>query len=597
MTYTRAELNAAVSEKLVDIDEAVGMHKGLFIITQLSGVLGIAGGVLIMPLAVEVGAIAAGAGAVLWGVSQIIQSSRLKRFLPLPGVAISIGEIGYWPSAIAAQLMGSEVPEAPNNEKLLPAEWLPPKERRIAYLLTHCPDILISAAENAQEGVSFAAIVDMAVRASEYAITDDQLTNPVTSRQLAGEVRQLLTGDTSALEARQQQASLAELDHARRDHAAGLIDDADLEAIEAEVTAIAPGAALLSADTASSAVSIQAEQASAYDAITASPYRSRFFLGGQRTGKSFLAVSCAIAAKERGANIYYLNLSAWGNEDDGYSAIAHKSITANIQALQGHYAENTIADAHKLLQAFFVDDSPAILILEEWCELGSKNHQHKELLEGLLAYSASIVEQLANTGQKRRKAIYATGPMFVAGSLQQATKAAKSMALVLVAVPPGRTLYWNEQALTFDPAVYAMAANNWHGVSEPAGSFDCDRIALVDGQWREVGGLPAMPAAKPSGKAEPLTVEAVAVDAVAKSKEPEWISFCEELKADGRDSAADLIRWANTTSKECFTLRDVTTGRTMRKYGADECRRAIAAMVESGWLLDNRDETYSVIPD
>ena len=51
MTYTRAELNTAVSEKLVDIDEAVGMHKGLFILTQLSGVLGIAGGVLVMPLA------------------------------------------------------------------------------------------------------------------------------------------------------------------------------------------------------------------------------------------------------------------------------------------------------------------------------------------------------------------------------------------------------------------------------------------------------------------------------------------------------------------------------------------------------------------
>ena len=459
----------------------------------------------------------------------------------------------------------------------------------------------------------------VAVRASEYAISDDQLTNPVTSRQLAGEVRQLLTGDTSALEARQHQASLAELESARRDHAAGLIDDADFEAIEAEVTAIAPGAALLSAGTASSAVSIQAEQASAYETITASPYRSRFFLGGQRTGKSFLAVSCAIAAKERGTNIYYLNLSAWGDEDDGYSAIAHKSITANIQALQGHYAENTIADAHKLLQAFFVDESPAILILEEWCELGSKNHQHKDLLEGLLAYSASIVEQLANTGQKRRKAIYATGPMFVAGSLQQATKAAKSMALVLVAVPPGQTLYWNEQALTFDPAVFSMAANNWHGVSEPTGSFECDRIALVDGQWREVGGLPAMPAAsRPSrGAAAPVTVEAVAVDAVesAVTHTPQetapptapptastatalnrWDKFREQ--SEGHDHLIALSVFLERREGKTFTWRSLGKDNTVRDAfttaGAD-MKAGLGTFARYGFIKPTSDKEYTVL--
>lgn len=233
----------------------------------------------------------------------------------------------------------------------------------------------------------------------------------------------------------------------------------------------------------------------AYDSIVASPYRSRFFLGGQRTGKSCLAVHCALAAKGKGTDIYYLNLSAWGEEDDGYSAIAIKSITANIQGMAPQFAEEVIEDARKLLQAFFISDKPAILVLEEWCELGSRNHQHRALLEPLLTYSASIVEQLANTGQKRRKAVYATGPMFVAGSLQQATKAAKSMALVLVAIAPGKTLYWQEQALNFDPAVFSMALANWHGVSEPVGNFVSDRIALVDGQWVPVGELPALPVA------------------------------------------------------------------------------------------------------
>ncbi len=237
----------------------------------------------------------------------------------------------------------------------------------------------------------------------------------------------------------------------------------------------------------------QPDKKSAYQAIIASPYRSRFFLGGQRTGKSYLAIHCAQAGKEKGADIYYLNLSAWGAEDDGYSSIAVKSITANIQGMTTEQAESEIEAARKLLQAFFISDKPAILVLEEWCELGSRNHQHKAQLESLLAYSASIVEQLANTGQKRRKAVYATGPMFVAGSLQQATKAAKSMALVLVAIAPAKTVYWQEQALSFDPAVFSMALANWHGVIEPVGSYTSDRIALVDGQWLPVGDLPALP--------------------------------------------------------------------------------------------------------
>ena len=240
MTYTRAELNRAVSHKLKDIDTATGMHKALFLLTQLSGLTGIAGGLLILPLAVEVGAVTASAGCLLWGISQIIQSHRLCRFLPLPGVPISAEQIVYWPSAIASHLLGAEVAEAPENTKLLPVEWLPGRERRIAYLLTHCADVLIATAESAQPGISFAAIVDTAVRASEYAISDEQLSNPVTANQLASEVRQLLNGDTSALAARQQAAITQTYRQAQQDLADGHIEADEFAEIEAEVREIAP---------------------------------------------------------------------------------------------------------------------------------------------------------------------------------------------------------------------------------------------------------------------------------------------------------------------------------------------------------------------
>lgn len=323
-------------------------------------------------------------------------------------------------------------------------------------------------------------------------------------------------------------------------------DFSEVEAIEADVVseAIAPP-----------------PTKNAYDSIVASPYRSRFFLGGQRTGKSCLAVHCALAAKGKGTDIYYLNLSAWGEEDDGYSAIAIKSITANIQGIASQPVEGVIEDARKLLQAFFISNKPAILVLEEWCELGSRNHQHRALLEPLLTYSASIVEQLANTGQKRRKAVYATGPMFVAGSLQQATKAAKSMALVLVAIAPGKTLYWQEQALNFDPAVFSMALSNWHGVSEPVGEFSSDRIALVDGQWLSVGDLPALPVA-------PRVVVSAPVDTPAEFaaydlQPPQLKSWAEYRAAAGSDLAA-VMDWVEKQDG-AFTTRKATQNKTLRQ--------------------------------
>ena len=240
MTYSRESLNTAVSLKLKDISSASGMHKGLFALTQSGGIVCAVGAVLCAPLALEVALIAGGAGAALYGVSQLLQSKRLGRFMPLPGVPISAQQLGYLPSVLVAQVMGGEKPEAPEEFAIRAADWLPQRERRINYLLTHCADLLIGAAQNAQEGISFAAIVDTAVRASEYAITDEQINNPVVGHKLAGDVRMLLQGDTSKLEAQQQQAIAAEWKRAQLEHSKGVISDAEFEAVEAEVCMLAP---------------------------------------------------------------------------------------------------------------------------------------------------------------------------------------------------------------------------------------------------------------------------------------------------------------------------------------------------------------------
>lgn len=110
----------------------------------------------------------------------------------------------------------------------------------INYLLTYAPDLLITAAEHAQEGISFAAIVDSAVRASEYAISDEQVNNPVLALKLAPDVRALIQGDTTKLEAQQRAAVASEWQRAQREHAAGLIAADELSAIESEVSQLAP---------------------------------------------------------------------------------------------------------------------------------------------------------------------------------------------------------------------------------------------------------------------------------------------------------------------------------------------------------------------
>ena len=240
MAYSRESLNEAICLKLTDIDQASGMHRGLFTTTQVAGVVGVAGAILISPLAIEVAAITAAAGGIFYGVSQLMQTKRTGHFLPLPGVSLSASQLTYRIGAIAAQLMGESAPIAAEEVRLLPTDWLPEKERRINYLLTHCPDLLIAAAETAQDGISFSAIVDTAVRASEFAITDAQLSNPISGHKLAGEVRKVLTGDTSTLEANQNRAIAAEYRRAQTALEAGELSADEFAAFEADVREIAP---------------------------------------------------------------------------------------------------------------------------------------------------------------------------------------------------------------------------------------------------------------------------------------------------------------------------------------------------------------------
>ena len=307
----------------------------------------------------------------------------------------------------------------------------------------------------------------------------------------------------------------------------------------------------------------------ALDLITASPYKSRLFFGGQRTGKSFLAANCALRAKSKGADCFYINMAAWGTEDDAYSAVALKSASFNLQAMDAHQALEAVDAAVEVLQAFYQHPKPAILLFEEWCETGSRNHKHRAILDVLTTEAASIVEQLANTGQKRQKAIYATAPMFVAGSLAQTAKAAKSMSLVLVAIAPGHKAMWQGQTLTFDRPVFSQALANWHGVTEPTGKYTSERIASVDGHWVAVGTLEPMPAIKAA--VAPVNIRQTLEDSYAA---PGPLAADEQAVIEVARSNAGVIKARDVMRAEKATLRG---------YGAEEIRDVFIALADKGY--------------
>jgi hypothetical protein len=236
----------------------------------------------------------------------------------------------------------------------------------------------------------------------------------------------------------------------------------------------------------------------AIDRIKASPYTSRLFLGSQRTGKSYLA---AAAAAEIGVDVYHINLASNLGSDDTedarYWAGVKASVCCKLKRMDEDDAAQKIAEAIEVFYQFEDSRRPSILIVDEWAEIGSQFHRYSYLLDELLKLLANECASLASTGTKQKKAIWAIAPMMVAGDLVQPAKAIKSLKLCYVTIPPGRVIQWTnsdgeDNAVTFDDALFEQVKNNFKGVSDPGKKWTDDRIVWVGGSWLPVGELKAL---------------------------------------------------------------------------------------------------------
>jgi hypothetical protein len=230
----------------------------------------------------------------------------------------------------------------------------------------------------------------------------------------------------------------------------------------------------------------------AFSKILDNPMESRAFFGAQRTGKSyFCAAATAAIAKRDNTNVFHLNLHSYGDEDSYYWLHA-ESIAVDMAMMDHQQAKVVVQSAARLVEKFFKTPN-SILVFDEWTILGAVNSRHKDLVAVLFGFIADKIAVLTSSGKKRRQAIWAISPNFVAANLTQSAKAIKSLNLAYLSIPPGVTVNWNGQAIGCSHELFNQLNVNYTVAPLPfAGEFECERIACIDAEWIPLGEFPPL---------------------------------------------------------------------------------------------------------
>ena len=231
--------------------------------------------------------------------------------------------------------------------------------------------------------------------------------------------------------------------------------------------------------------------------LMSNPFESRAFFGAQRTGKSYLVACVTQRLAEQSVKIFHINLASLMDEEDDRYWHHAQSVKADLGFTEPDKAQSIIADAINLIQAFIAAPPGAILVFDEWTILGRRTHSYSEQLEPLMVLIASTISQLVSSGIKRHKAIWTIAPDMVAGGLTDSSKlAVKDLSLVLVAVPPWKTVTWQHSSgglpnsISFSHELYGQLQKNYAGLVPPThGGFlsTSDRIVFTKGSWYPAG--------------------------------------------------------------------------------------------------------------
>lgn len=256
------------------------------------------------------------------------------------------------------------------------------------------------------------------------------------------------------------------------------------------------------------------------DALLKEAYRSTALIGGERSGKTYLAAIFSNRLKaERKTTITYINLfDANGDSASDWEHADHV-ITANLN--------DDRCDVQRVLDKVyarlrqFQKETNTHLYFDEWVATTSRSNAWEkkaaedirransmsgqgEFLEPegigtsaveLMNLMSAVASELSNIGKKQLKAMWLISPALRAGDIYEQGKVMKSLAPAIVIIPPGKAIEWVHpsgivQEIGFDLARYQVSEVNLAiPKSYTIPNLDCDRAVFIGGQWYSLDGL------------------------------------------------------------------------------------------------------------
>ena len=273
------------------------------------------------------------------------------------------------------------------------------------------------------------------------------------------------------------------------------VDNVDADDVLEDPWGVTPSPASTPVSTA-----ITPEFETALDCILNSPFKSRAFFGAQRSGKSMMVSIISRKLHNRGVKVFHLNLLSFVKEDLDEDAEYTKHCVESIRADISHIPTNEdgqaevnelVQDCVDMIQRWWDCPGEAILIVDEWAYLSSKDCYFASFLESIVKLISDKRAATGSSGMKREKAVYMIAPTMVASNMTKSGLSIKSSDLVYVTINPNSNVDWNGQGVTFDHQLFDQVKNNFTHLSYPEG-LDAERIAYVGDRWYPLGTHPDM---------------------------------------------------------------------------------------------------------
>jgi hypothetical protein len=235
------------------------------------------------------------------------------------------------------------------------------------------------------------------------------------------------------------------------------------------------------------------------------PFLCYFILASQRTGKTSSAAAASLVIKrEKGTEVYYINLSDHGQGNREAFAHADQVVIGDINGGKPGAAAALIKEAIAVVEQFHQSNN-AILVVDEWVNLALKVRSGMDDFWAVLSPKAAA---LTSNGIGCGRSVWAIAPTFQAAVMREEAKVVKSFVPLILSVAPGQSIEWSNPAtavmsrIPYNGSLVGQAARNWPdaGIVEPTPEevryfqrAGASRIFWADKQWSILGKPPALP--------------------------------------------------------------------------------------------------------